>query len=272
MVKVGAKKIFSDGSLGGRSAAMIEPYSDDPDAKGGTLYDLDGMIALFKEAYDAGIECSVHAIGDAAMELVISAAEAVYPVIDEPDPVKRLKAAGLRRLRIIHASVVADGHIERMRRRAIILDVQPNFINSDGFFINDRLGDRMKYYTPIKSFIEAGIMTTGGSDAPVDLSRPLIGIECAVTRKGVDDWQWGALGADEAISVYDAVSLYTRNAAYCSSEEDIKGTISEGKYADFILLEKDIFEVKPEDYKTIHNIRVLKTVVGGNVTWEAPEK
>jgi predicted amidohydrolase YtcJ len=267
MVKVGSKKIFSDGSLGGRSAAMIEPYSD-ADERGSTLYNLDEMIALFREAYDAGIECSVHAIGDAAMELVISAAEAVYPKIDEADPVKRLKIAGLRRLRIIHVSVVAPGHIERMRRMPIILDMQPNFINSDGFFINDRLGDRLKYYTPIKSSIEAGIIVTGGSDAPVDEARPLIGIECAVTRKGVDDWPFGALAADEAISVYDAVSLYTRNAAYCSSEEDIKGTISEGKYADFILLEKDLFEVKPEDYGTIHNIRVLKTVVGGKTTWE----
>jgi predicted amidohydrolase YtcJ len=270
MVKVGAKKIYTDGALGGRSAAMREPYSDDSGVKGEVFYSTDELIALFREAYDAGIECSVHAIGDAAMELAITAAEAVYPASDEPDPAKRLKAAGLRRLRIIHASVTTPGHIERMRRLPIILDVQPNFINYHIGFMKNRLGDRAKYYLRIKTFLDAGIMVTGGSDAPVDPARPLAGIECAVTRKGLgNDSRQEALAPDEAISVYDAVSLYTRNAAYCSSEEDLKGTISAGKFADFIVLDRDIFEVEPEDYGAIHDIKVLRTVVGGESTWVA---
>jgi predicted amidohydrolase YtcJ len=270
MVKVGAKKVYMDGSLGGRTAAMLEPYSDDPDVLGDIFYSLDEMIALLKEAYDAGIEAAVHAIGDASVERLITAAEAVYPASDEPDPAKRLKAAGLRRLRVIHACVIAAGHVERMRRLPIILDMQPNFINSNGGFMRDRLGpDRMKYFTPLKSFIEGGLMVTGSSDAPVEPSRPLVGIECAVTRKRLDGTPEGGLAPEEAISIYDAVSMYTRNAAYCSSEEDIKGTISKGKYADFILLDKDIFEVKPKDYPTIHEIKVLKTIMGGKTTWDA---
>jgi predicted amidohydrolase YtcJ len=270
MVKVGAKKIYMDGSLGGRTAAMLSPYSDAPDELGGMFYTLDEMTDLLREAYDAGIEAAVHAIGDASMETLITAAEAVYPQSDEPDPVKRLKAAGLRRLRVIHACVIAPGHIERMRRLPIIMDMQPNFINSNGGFMRDRLGpDRMKYFTPLKSFMDGGLIVTGSSDAPVEPSRPFVGIECAVTRKRLDGTPEGGLAAEEAISVYDAVSMYTSNAAFCSSEEDIKGTITEGKYADFILLDRDVFEVKPEDYHTIHEIKVLKTVLGGRTTWEA---
>jgi predicted amidohydrolase YtcJ len=266
MVKVGSKKIFMDGSLGGRTASMVEPYSDDPEERGEIFHDLDSIAALLKEAYDAGIEASAHAIGDAAMELLISAAEAVYPEINEPDPVKRLKAAGLRRLRIIHASVIRPGHAERMSKLPVILDMQPIFINSDGVFVMDRLGpERTKFYTAMRTLTDAGIIITGGSDAPVDPAIPLRGIECAVTRGKIDGTEADKIVPEEALSVYEAVSLFTRNAAYCASEEDVKGTITAGKYADFILLDRDIFETEP---KEIHNLRVLKTVVGGKTTWE----
>jgi predicted amidohydrolase YtcJ len=240
---------------------MLEPFADDPNETGEMFYTLDETVALFREAYDNGFEASIHAIGDAAMERVISAAERVYPRTDEPDPVKRLRAAGLRRLRIIHASVIRPDHLERMRRLPVILDVQPNFLNSTGRCVPDRIGpDRMKYYTPIKSFMDAGILVTGGSDAPVDPALPFEGMECAVTRRGIDGYPAEGLAPQEAISAYDAVSMYTRNAAYCSSEEDVKGTISVGKYADFILIDRDIFAIEAE---TIHEIQVLKTVVGG---------
>jgi predicted amidohydrolase YtcJ len=157
-----------------------------------------------------------------------------------------------------------------MSRLPVILDMQPNFINSNGGFMRERLGpERIKYFTPLKAFLGAGLLVTGGSDAPVEPSRPFVGIECAVTRKRLDGTPEEGLAADEAISVYDAVSLYTRNAAYCSSEEDLKGTITAGKFADFILLERDVFETEPQDYHTIHDIRVLKTVLGGKTTWEA---
>jgi predicted amidohydrolase YtcJ len=265
MVKVGAKKIYMDGSFGGRTAAMLEPYSDDPKTNGNIFYSLDETVSLLKEAYDAGIEAAVHAIGDAAMERVITAAEAVYPRSDEPDPVKRLKAAGLRRLRIIHASIAIPEHIERMRHLPVIIDAQPKFIDSDGFFIHDRLGpDRTNYYLPLKSFIEAGLIATGGSDAPVDPASPLSGIECAVTRREIDGAPGSELAPEEAVSVYDAVSMYTRNAAYCSSEEDLKGTISAGKYADFILLDRDIFKVESNE---ISEIKVVQTVLGGDTKY-----
>jgi predicted amidohydrolase YtcJ len=265
MLKVGARKIFLDGSLGGRTAAMRESYSDMPGEKGDLFYTKDALAALLQSVYDSGLEASVHVIGDAAMELLLDAAEEVYPASEERCPEKRLAAAGLRRLRVIHASVADPAQTERLRRLPILLDVQPNFINSDGGFAPDRLGDRLRYFTPLRSFIDAGILLAGGSDAPVDPPLPFLGMECAVTRKSVDGFPAAGLVPEEAISVYEAVSMYTRNAAYCSGEENLKGTISVGKYADFILTDKDIFEIEPTD---IHTIEVLKTVVGGKTRWE----
>ncbi|MDR1246350.1 MAG: amidohydrolase [Clostridiales Family XIII bacterium] len=265
MVKLGARKIFLDGSLGGRTAAMTEPYSDMPGERGDLFYTKDSLAALLRKAYDSGLEASVHAIGDAAMELLLDAAEEVYPASDERCPKKRLAAAGLRRLRVIHASVVNPSQIDRLRRLPILLDVQPNFIHSDGGFAPDRLGDRIKGFTPLRSYIDAGILLAGGSDAPVDPPLPFLGIECAVTRKSIDGFPEDGLVPEEAISVYESVSMYTGNAAYCSGEENIKGTISVGKYADFILIDKDIFKIEPAE---IHTAEVLKTVVGGKTRWE----
>jgi predicted amidohydrolase YtcJ len=265
MVKVGARKIFLDGSLGGRSAAMREPYSDMPEEKGELFHTKDDLVALLRKAYDSGLEASVHVIGDAAMELLLNAAEEVYPASEERCPVKRLTAAGLRRLRVIHASVADPVQIDRLRKLPVLLDIQPNFIHSDGGFAPDRLGDRMSGFTPLRSYIDAGILLAGGSDAPVDPPLPFLGMECAVTRKSISGFPEDGLVPEEAISVYESVSMYTRNAAYCSSEENIKGTISAGKYADFILIDKDIFEIAPTE---IHTIEVLKTVVGGKTRWE----
>jgi predicted amidohydrolase YtcJ len=154
-----------------------------------------------------------------------------------------------------------------MSRLPIILDTQPNFFNSTGRCVPGRIGpDRMKYSTPLKSFQEAGILITGGSDAPVDPALPFEGIECAITRRGIDGYPDEGLAPQEAVSVYDAISLYTRNAAYCSSEENIKGTIAAGKYADFILIDRDIFGIEPTE---IHEIGVVKTVLGGKTVWDA---
>jgi predicted amidohydrolase YtcJ len=265
MVKLGSKKIFLDGSMGGRTAALLEPYSDAPGETGIITLSEDALRELFEEAYGAGLEVSVHVIGDAAMQRVLDAAEQVYPTIDEPDPVKRLAKTD-KRLRIIHAMIIKPDHIDRLKKLPVILDVQPGFLHSDVHIAEDRLGaERVKYLMPFKTFIDNGILLTGGSDAPVDPPIPLNGIQCAVTRQDLCGFPEGGLQASEAISVYEAVAMYTKNAAFCSNEENMKGTISVGKYADFILLDRDIFEVEPKD---IHKIEVLRTVVGGDTKWE----
>jgi predicted amidohydrolase YtcJ len=268
MVKLGSKKIFLDGSMGGHTAAFLEPYSDAPEEMGIFAHTEEELTRMFQEAYDAGLEVSVHAIGDAAMERVLNSAERVYPSIDETDPFKRLAQCD-KRLRIIHAALIKPAHIGRLKKLPVMLDVQPGAIHSDVQMVEARIGaDRLKYLMPFRTFIDNGILLTGGSDAPVDPPIPLNGIQCAVTRRDLNGLPDAGLQADEAISVYEAVAMYTKNAAYCSNEENDKGTISVGKYADFILLDRDIFEADPQD---IHNIKVVKTVVGGDVKWEQPQ-
>jgi predicted amidohydrolase YtcJ len=266
MVKLGSKKIFLDGSMGGRTAALLEPYSDAPGETGIITHTTEALTKLFKEAYDAGLEVSIHVIGDAAMERALDAAENVYPVIDEKDPVKRLAGTD-KRLRIIHAMIIAPGQLERIKKLPIILDVQPGFLHSDVHIAEDRLGaDRLKCLMPFRTFIDNGILLTGGSDAPVDPPIPLNSIQCAVTRQDLEGFPEGGLVPEEAITVYEAVAMYTKNAAYCSNEEHVKGTISVGKYADFILLDKDIFGIEPSE---ISGVKVLRTVLGGDTKYRS---
>jgi predicted amidohydrolase YtcJ len=260
MVKLGSKKIFLDGILSDHTAALLEPYADAPNERGRLLHSERELTTLFEEAYDAGLEVSVHVIGDAAMECALIAAEKVYPKISESCPEKRLKSAD-RRLRLVHAMVIAPEQVERLAKLPVILDVQPSFLRWYIHLGENLLGaDRLKSLMPFQTLIDHGILLTGGSDAPVDAPTPLRAIQCAVTRRDQAGFPNGGFVPKESVSVYDAVSMYTRNAAYCSNEEDIKGTISTGKYADFIVLDQDIFTVEPNE---ISNIRILETVLGG---------
>ena len=267
MVKVGSVKIFLDGALGGRSAALLEPYSDAPCEKGVFNFTEEELRAQIQRAYDEGLEVSIHAIGDAAMERALNAAEAVYPLSDEANPVTRLLRAGKRRLRIIHAMLIQEAHIERLKRLPVILDVQPGFLDDDAEFAEDRLGkDRLRRFMPFNLFTENGILLAGGSDYPFGGKAPLTAIQCAVTRRTMRNLPKEGLAPEEALTVFEAVSMHTGNAAYCSSEEKLKGTITPEKFADFIVLDRDIFKTPPDE---IANIKILKTVVGGKVSFSA---
>jgi predicted amidohydrolase YtcJ len=270
MVKTGSLKIFLDGALGGRTAALIEPYSDAPDEKGVFNFTEEELREQIQGAWDAGLEVSVHAIGDAAMERVLNAAETVYPLSDEEDPVKRLLSAGRKRLRIIHVMLIREDHIKRLAKLPVILDVQPGFLDDDAEIAEARLGkDRLKYFLPLNMFMKNGILLAGGSDYPFGGKPPLASIQCAVTRRTLAGFPKEGLVPDEAVTVFDAVAMHTRNAAYCSSEEKLKGTITPGKFADLVVLGKDIFKTPLNE---ISNIKILKTIVGGKETFRAAKK
>lgn len=252
---LGAKKLFSDGSLSSRSAALLEAYSDEPGNYGVLVHDQEKMNAEVLEACQYGMEVSIHAIGDRAMEMVISAIENAV----QSCQVKQ-------RFRIIHAMLPAEGHIERMRKLPVILDVQPVFIRNWVDLCEERIGkERIRSFLPLKSYMEAGLIVTGGSDAPVEDINPFLGISCAVTRSVPGEESGKRLVPEEGLSVFEAVSMYTRNAAWCTGQEKVRGTISIGKYADFIVLDRDIFEIAPEE---IHKLQVQRTVLGGNTVFE----
>lgn len=253
---IGAKKLFSDGSLNSRSAALFEGYSDEPETYGVLVHDQKEMNKEVLEAYQYGMEVSVHAIGDRAMEMVITAAE------------NAVKVCGVKKhFRIIHAMLPAAGHIERMKKLPVILDVQPIFLRNWVDLCEERIGkERMQHFMPLKSYMDAGMVVTGGSDAPVEDINPLLGIECAVTRTVPGEESGKALVPKECISVFQAVSMFTKNAAFCTDQEKVRGTITPGKLADFIVLSKDIFTIPK---KEIHKIKVEKTIKGGVIVYES---
>ena len=256
MVKYGFYKLFIDGNFGGRTAAMIEPYADDPSTNGLTNWTQGQLNAMFQEAYDRDIQIGVHVIGDRAADMLTTAIEHVYYPNPKPDP----------RFRMIHMNVLNEDIIARLKKLPVILDVQPMFLHTDMPWMLVRMGEARCHYVNIWGRLQKeGILMSGGSDAPGTPHDPMEGIFCAVTRKDMNNYPEGGWYPEQCVSVYDALSWYTKNAAYASYEEDIKGTIEEGKLADFVLLDKDLFRCDPDE---IRYIKVNKTYLGGKLVFE----
>jgi predicted amidohydrolase YtcJ len=253
-VELGAMKIFADGALGGRTALLSHPYADDPSTNGVAIFSQDQLNELFAKARRMDLPVAIHAIGDLAFEYALNAIEA-HPVTNGRD-------------RIIHAQILNMHLIERAKKqRSLILDLQPRFLASDFPWVIDRIGsERMTYCYAWKTLIDSGIPCAGGSDAPIEPLNPLWGMHAAVTRTNKDDPDCIVYGEEEKLSVYDAVSLFTKGSAYAICHENDRGMIKEGYLADFTILEKDIFTI-PED--EIADINVKMTVIGGHIVYQS---
>lgn len=251
MVKYGFYKIYTDGSMGARSAYLTEPYADDPTQIGITNYTQEELNQKVKDAYDRDIQVGVHVIGDRSVEMLIEAIEKACGAKPKPNV----------RFRMIHMSLLNEGIIKRLKRLPVVIDIQPMFVSTNVRWSESRVGhERAKYHYCWKKLLDAGLLLTAGSDSPIETYDPMKGIYAIVTRQGMDGYPEGGWFPDQRVSVYEAVSMYTRNAAYASFEEKIKGTIEPGKLADFILLDKDIFQTAPEKIK---DIQVEKTYLSG---------
>jgi predicted amidohydrolase YtcJ len=245
-IRLGAVKIFTDGSLGARTAALKTPYTDDPSNRGVTIYTQEQLDQIIQEAEDSDFQIAVHAIGDRAIGMLLES-------VTKP---KSIAHARDLRPRIEHASVLNLELIKRLKEQELIVTVQPHFVVSD-FWTEERLGpERTRLTYPFSSLLKAGLMVVGSSDCPVEPLTPLSGIGAAVDRQG-----------PEALRVEDAVALYTRNAAYASFEENLKGSITPGKYADLVILERDPRKISPSK---ISEIAVLMTMVGGKIVYRSP--
>jgi hypothetical protein len=245
LVRLGAVKIFTDGSLGARTAALEEPYADEPTTRGVVIYSQEDLDKLVADVNDSGFQVAIHAIGDRAVNMALSSIE---------------KATGPRpknlRHRIEHASVLSKSLIDRFRESQVTASVQPHFIISD-YWLTERLGtERASMTYPLASLLRTGVTVVAGSDGPIDPIQPLTCIAAALDRPG----------SKEAIGVEEAIALYTRNAAFASFEENEKGTIAPGKYADLVVLHQDPMRTKGT---AIANINVLLTVVGGRVVYQS---
>jgi len=248
-LKLGCAKILADGSLGARTAALQEPYTDDPTTKGVLNYSLNELKSMLKAADEAGFQIAIHAIGDLAISETL---KAFRETLDKTVIKKR-------RHRVEHASVLNPDLIEQIRALGLDVSIQPHFVVSD-FWVGNRLGlERARWTYPFKSLIKSGIRVAASSDAPVEPISPILGIWAAVARESFPQ---------ERITVEEALGAYTINAAYLSFEEKGKGSIEAGKYADLTVLSHNPFEVKPEKIK---DIRVEMTIVGGRVVYSASD-
>jgi len=242
-LKIGCVKILLDGSLGGRTAALKEPYADDPNNKGLLLYQEEELLQLVSKAHDSGYQLAIHAIGDYAIDLSLGAIEEAQRKTPRKD----------RRHRVEHASIINPEQIERMSRMEVIASVQPAFVTSD-FWALDRVGrKREKWVYPFKTLFRK-VVASGGSDCPVERINPIEGIWAAVTR--------GGFLPAERLGVDQVLHMYTVNAAYASFDEDEKGSISERKLADMVVLSKDPFKVPPDK---LRSIKVEKVIIGGKI-------
>ncbi len=245
MIKIGFIKIFADGSLGGRTAALKQPYTDRPEIKGMMLYTEEQLNKLVLQAHRAGLQLAVHAIGDHAIETVLKAFEKALEEYPRED----------HRHRIEHCSLLNPQLIKRMKRLQLIASVQPHFAISD-FWVSERLGkERARWVYPFKTLIKEGLTVVSGSDCPVEPIDPLLNIWAAATRE---------YPPEERLTAKKALETYTSKAVYASFDEDQKGTIEPGKLADLTLLSKDLLNIPPEE---IRKTEVEMTIVDGKIVY-----
>jgi predicted amidohydrolase YtcJ len=255
-LRVGSIKIVSDGSLIGRTAAMCSPYEHAAeDDLGLTMFTQDELSDLVWRGHSAGWQMAIHAIGDRAIDMCLNA----YAAAQERQP--RADA----RHRIEHCGVMRPDIIARMSQMGVIPVGQPPFISEFGDGFLKHLGrERSQLTYPLKSLLNAGLPACGSSDSPVSSYQPLIGIQAAVTERTNGGAEFAPA---EALTVEEALRLYTLNSAYAAFDEDRKGSITPGKYADLVILSRD---PRLGDPATIAEIAVAATMRGGEFVYEAP--
>jgi predicted amidohydrolase YtcJ len=253
-LRIGTLKLFADGTLGSQTAEMLESFSGQPENLGIAAISQEELEDLMQRAGEAGIACSVHAIGDKANRRVLDAFE------KQRD---QGSGAGLRH-RIEHVQVLHPADIPRFKALDIIASMQPIHATSDMTLADKYWGERARWSYAWRSLLNTGVRLAFGSDAPVEPFNPLVGIHAAVTRQRADGEPAGGWYPQERLSVAEAVHGFTLGAAYASGEEKDRGSISVGKLADLVVLSQDIFETPPRE---ILDTRVVATVFDGKLVF-----
>lgn len=250
MFRIGPLKIIGDGSLGARTAYLLDSYADAPGQRGMEVCSYEKLEELITLAHTHGMQAAVHAIGDGCVEQVLRAYEAVL----KKDPRKD------HRHGIVHCQIMRPDQYERFRILGLHAYVQSIFLDYDIRIVKDRVGRVVADSSYGGScYPQMGISMSNGSDAPVEQPVPLRGIQCAVTRQNLSGTCM-PYRPDQALTVEQALDSYTVGGAYASFEEDVKGDIREGMLADFIILGENPFTVMPE---RLSQIPVLGTWLGG---------
>jgi predicted amidohydrolase YtcJ len=248
---VRAVKLYADGALGSRGAALLAPYSDAPGQRGLLFMSDAQMKANVATALKAGYQVNVHAIGDAANRQVLDAFAAAY---------QHIGGRPLRN-RIEHAQVVAPSDIPRFKELELIASMQPTHATSDMNMAEDRLGKaRLAGAYAWRIFLDQGTRIAGGSDFPVESDNPFFGLHAAVTRTDHAGKPAGGWHSEQAMTLLEAFRAFTLDAAYAEHLETRVGSLEPGKWADFIVIDRDLFTINPQE---IWKIQVRETWLGG---------
>lgn len=281
VVTVRGCKIYMDGAMGSRGAWLLAPYADRPTGPEGEPYvglavsDPAFVEAVAKLALERGFQVATHAIGDRANREVLDAYERAArtrspPSVAELGEIGSMRFLGEARFRIEHAQLLSPRDIPRFAKLGVIASMQPTHCTSDMRWVDDRVGaERSKGAYAWRSLQRSGARIAGGSDFPVESHNPFLGIYAAVTRQNLEGEPAGGWHPRERLSRADAIRSMTIGAAYASFHEGTRGSLSPGKFADLIVLDRDVMTC---DAREIPGTRVLMTMVGGEWVFKDHEK
>jgi predicted amidohydrolase YtcJ len=258
MLHTGMLKGFMDGSLGSRTAALKEPYADDPKNSGIPRYDQEKLDRMATERVEAGYQLGFHAIGDRANDMALTAFAQAQKTGKAKQP----------RYRIEHAQVVSPEDFERFYKLHVIASMQPSHLLTDMNWAAVRLGpERAKDSYAWRSFLDHHVTLAFGTDYPVESINPFRGLYAATTRQ--NEAATATFQLQERITINEALFAYTQGSAFAQMEEKSKGRLEPGYLADFVLLDRDITKADPQ--QLLHT-KVLKTILGGEVVFTATAK
>jgi predicted amidohydrolase YtcJ len=243
MLRLGGAFIAVDGYLDSKTAALLEPYSDEPSNRGKLLCGEEALAVSVRQVLAVGVQPVIHAMGDKAIDTALK--------VIEQAPKNKV------RFRMEQAAVLNNDLIQRLKNLGVVVTVQPKVIATEFkvWSANLHLGSRAKLLHPLKTLLNKGIKIAGGSDCPMEPLSPLVDIQDVVLRESY---------VEQRMSVEEALRMYTFDAAYTSGEEDIKGSIEEGKLADLTVLSDNPLGVEPN---RIRDIAVAMTIVDGKVVY-----
>ena len=258
LYSVKSVKVYTDGALGSRGAAMLEPYQDRPDHSGLLLTSQQQLRSIFNAAIKANFQVAIHAIGDKGNQIGLDEVEYAYATIGGQN----------LRHRMEHAQIVALADIPRFKELNVIPSMQPTHATSDMNMAEDRIGaERLKGAYAWRSFLDQGSRLVSGSDYPIELANPFHGIHAAVTRQDKGNQPENGWIPEQAITIEEAMRSFTIDAAWAAHQENVLGGLSPGKWADFILIDQDLFTIPSQDlWKT----EVLQTWLAGKQVYKKP--
>ena len=260
MLTIRGIKLYADGALGSRGAALIEKY-DDQETKGLIIFTKEETMPVLIEALRKGIQIQTHAIGDMGNRLTLDWYEEAFDLVKEEE-----REIADPRWRIEHSQIITEEDQVRFKDMEIIASMQPSHAIGDLHFAPSRLGmERVGNGYPWRSLIDLGVIIAGGSDAPVEIGDPLIEFYAAVARKDLDGFHSTGWHLEQAVTRKEALKMFTIWPAFAAFQEDIKGTIEVGKLADLTVFSKDIMKVPEEE---IIKTQAVMTIVNGQIVFE----